>query len=163
MALSHLRLIRFPFRRLLQLAGITVEVFLPASTQGNSKVVKLTSFNSIVLMNPVVLHIPISESLLHDVCETLSTYWNSHFAVPQHCMPQPNRPGCILRWVDTQTHQWNYYLVQTQRTVFDPVTRLMTLEAAVRSWDLSHLASASYFHVTRQTINIHHNLGSDSP
>jgi hypothetical protein len=32
--LSHLRLIRFPFRRLLRLAGITVEVFLPASTRG---------------------------------------------------------------------------------------------------------------------------------
>jgi hypothetical protein len=33
LALSHLRLIRFPFRRLLRLAGITVRVFLPASTQ----------------------------------------------------------------------------------------------------------------------------------
>jgi hypothetical protein len=32
--LSHLRLIRFPFRRLLRLAGITVGVFLPASTRG---------------------------------------------------------------------------------------------------------------------------------
>jgi hypothetical protein len=35
LTLSHLRLIRFPFRRLLRLAGITVEVFLPTSTQGN--------------------------------------------------------------------------------------------------------------------------------
>jgi hypothetical protein len=34
LALSHLRLIPFPFSRLLELAGITVEVFLPASTQG---------------------------------------------------------------------------------------------------------------------------------
>jgi hypothetical protein len=33
LALSHLRLIRFPFRLLLRLAGITVEVFLPASTR----------------------------------------------------------------------------------------------------------------------------------
>jgi hypothetical protein len=31
---SHLRLIRFPFRRLLRLTGITVEVFWPASTRG---------------------------------------------------------------------------------------------------------------------------------
>jgi hypothetical protein len=34
LALSHLRLIRFPFRRLLRLAGIAVEVFIHASTQG---------------------------------------------------------------------------------------------------------------------------------
>jgi hypothetical protein len=34
LALSDLKLIRFPFRRLLRLAGITVEVFLPASTRG---------------------------------------------------------------------------------------------------------------------------------
>jgi hypothetical protein len=34
LALSHLRLIRFHFRRLLRLAGITVELFLPASTRG---------------------------------------------------------------------------------------------------------------------------------
>jgi hypothetical protein len=33
LALSHLRLIRFPFRHLLRLAGITVEVFLPACTR----------------------------------------------------------------------------------------------------------------------------------
>jgi hypothetical protein len=33
-SLSHLRLIRFPFHRLLRLAGITVYVFLPASTRG---------------------------------------------------------------------------------------------------------------------------------
>jgi hypothetical protein len=32
LALSHLRLIRFPF--CLRLAGVTVEVFLPASTRG---------------------------------------------------------------------------------------------------------------------------------
>jgi hypothetical protein len=32
--LSRLRLIRFTFRRLLRLSGITVEVFLPASTRG---------------------------------------------------------------------------------------------------------------------------------
>jgi hypothetical protein len=31
LALSHLRLIRLPFCRLLRLAGIMVEVFLPAS------------------------------------------------------------------------------------------------------------------------------------
>jgi hypothetical protein len=35
LALSHLRLIRFPFCRLLRLAEITVKVFLPASTQGS--------------------------------------------------------------------------------------------------------------------------------
>jgi hypothetical protein len=34
LALSHLRLNRFPFRPLLRLAMITVEVFLPASTRG---------------------------------------------------------------------------------------------------------------------------------
>jgi hypothetical protein len=32
--LSHLRLIRFPSRRLLRLAGITAEVCTPASTRG---------------------------------------------------------------------------------------------------------------------------------
>jgi len=40
------------------------------------------------------------------------------------------------------------YLIQTQRAVFDPVTRLMTLEATVCSWDFSHLTSTPYFHVT---------------
>jgi hypothetical protein len=50
--------------------------------------------------------------------------------------------------------QWNCYLVQTQRAVFNPVARLMTLEATVGSWDLSHLTGASYFHVTRQIIQI---------
>jgi len=42
------------------------------------------------------------------------------------------------------------YLIQTQRAVFDPVTRLMTLEATVCSWDFSHLTSTPYFHVTWQ-------------
>jgi hypothetical protein len=41
LALSHLRIIRFPFRRLLRLARITVEVFLPASTRGVIKWVKV--------------------------------------------------------------------------------------------------------------------------
>jgi hypothetical protein len=47
----------------------------------------------------------------------------------------------------------SHYLVEAQWAVFDPMTRLMTLEAAVRSWHLPHLAGASYFHVTRQIIN----------
>ena len=46
------------------------------------------------------------------------------------------------------------YLIQTQRTVFDPVTRLMTLEATVCSWDFSHLTSTPYFHVTWQMTEI---------
>jgi hypothetical protein len=38
LTLSHLRLIWFPFRRLLRLAGITVEVFLPACTRGRHRI-----------------------------------------------------------------------------------------------------------------------------
>jgi hypothetical protein len=49
--MSHLRLIGFPFRRLLRIAGITVEVFLPASTRGLRR------------MNQVYVSVYISTSL----------------------------------------------------------------------------------------------------
>jgi hypothetical protein len=36
----------FPFRRLLRLAGITVEVFLPASTRGLAELIRVVSLTA---------------------------------------------------------------------------------------------------------------------